>query len=179
MMKDRGIQALTNRLARERGSSILVIEIAEDNGVVDVQSHATLREATLPRDVVLKALVFGLETSVKHYNKSLPEKVGEPTSLYTSSDELTALVQKRLDMLEIEVRLIADPRFDPEGKNESFAASKSGALYELIHLAKHLGLDVQPHTPLRPENVVEEYPESDIYEMALELGLGPPSSSGH
>ena len=67
------IQELTRAMAALRKSSVFAIEITHDGNDVLSQSHATLNDSVLPRDVVLETLVKSLETALEVYKKALAE----------------------------------------------------------------------------------------------------------
>jgi hypothetical protein len=81
---------------------------------------------------------------------------------------MQALLQKRIDVLDLEQQ--ANVAVSCTGDNANafrFAVALSGGIFELLQLARHLGVKVTYRRPL-PSDPQEDvlYPSSSVYELA-------------
>lgn len=71
------ITAVTHFIAKERSSSVFVVEIRVDGRSGMCETHATLRDDQLSRHDILRTLIVALEDSLKHYRKQFADLLGD------------------------------------------------------------------------------------------------------
>lgn len=78
--------------------------------------------------------------------------------------QLAELLQTRVDALEAEIYVFKRGIGRPLDPEHTMLKAREGALYEILHLARHFGVEVRTRVPLG-ERVQENYPKSMLDEL--------------